>query len=169
MLAPSELSVERAADGLDIHLRDGDIIVEAAKQRDGHLYVHTRDVAVAVDGTVFVVNASNGGSRVAVIEGEVRVRDGAVETRLSPGEEVATSLTIARRPLTEDIVWSRNANSHLAILESFKKGVAQTAGVLTPLARQADVAGAQPPGAQADAQTPGAQAAAPEFEGAPIR
>ena len=47
-----------------------------------------------------------------------------------------------RRPVTEDIIWSRNANSHLAILESFKKGVAQTAGVLTPLARQADVAGA---------------------------
>jgi uncharacterized protein (TIGR03435 family) len=164
MRAASELSVERAADGFDVHLRDGDIIVEAAKQRDGHLYVHTRDVAVAVDGTVFVVNASNGGSRVAVIEGEVRVRDGAAETRLGPGEEVATSLTIARRPLTEDITWSRNANSHLAILESFKKGFSQTAGVLTPLARES-VAAAQTPGVQ----TPGAQAAAPEFEEASIR
>jgi uncharacterized protein (TIGR03435 family) len=180
MRAASELSVDRAADGLDIRLRDGDIIVQAAKPRDGHLYVHTMDMTVAlsavahrakvdVAGTVFLVNAGADGSRVAVIEGEVRVREGAEETRLLPGEEVATSLTIARRPLTKDITWSRNASSHLAILESFKKGVAQTAGALAPLARQADAAAAQTAGAQAAAQTPGAQAVAPEFEEASIR
>jgi uncharacterized protein (TIGR03435 family) len=109
---------------------------------------------------VFLANAGADGSRVAVIEGEARVRDGAVERRLRPGDEVATSPTIARRPLAEDIIWSRNANTHLAILESFKKGVAQTAGVLAPLAPQADTA---------SAQAPGAQAAAPEFEEVSIR
>lgn len=156
MRVRSELSLERAADGLDIRLRGGDIIVNAAARRDGHLYVHTRDMTVTVDSTVFLVNARADGSRVAVIEGEVRIR----EKRLRPGEQVATSPTIALRPVTEDITWSRNAGVHLTILESFTKGMAQTAGPLTPLARQADVAGAQ---------TPGARAAAPEFEEASIR
>ena len=49
---------------------------------------------------------------------------------------------------------------HLAIIDSFMKGVAQTTAPLTPLARQADVTGAQ---------TPGAQAAALEFEEASVR
>lgn len=160
MRTASELSLERAADGLDIRLRGGDIIVNASAQGDGHLYVHTRDVTVAVDGTVFLVNAGSDGSRVAVIEGEVRVREGAVETRLRSGEQVATSPTIARRLVTADITWSRNANAHRTSLESFMKGMAQTAGPLAPLARQADVAGAP---------APGAQPAALEFEEASIR
>lgn len=155
----SELSLERGADGLGIRLRGGDIIVNASAQRNGHLYVHTRHVTVAVDGTVFLVNAGSDGSRVAVLEGEVRVREGAVETRLRPGEEVATSPTIAWRPVTEEITWSRNARAHLAILESFMKGMAQTVAPLEPLAGQADVAGAQTPGAPA----------ALEFEEASIR
>ena len=67
-------------------------------------------MTIAVVGTVFLVNAGSDGSRVAVIEGEVRVRErgtplrrsgrqGAVDTRLRPGEQVATSPTIARRPV----------------------------------------------------------------------
>ena len=49
---------------------------------------------------------------------------------------------------------------HLAKVDSFMKGVAQTTAPLTPVARQADVTGAQ---------TPGATAAALEFEEASIR
>src|SRR5688572_19831158 len=101
MRARSELSLERAADGLDIRLRGGDIIVSASARRDGHLYVHTRDMTVVVDSTVFLVNARADGSRVAVIDGEVRVREReTVEKRLRSGEEVATSPTIALRPVT---------------------------------------------------------------------
>jgi uncharacterized protein (TIGR03435 family) len=157
MRAESELSLDRAEDGLDIRLRGGDIIVNAAAQRDGHLYVHTKDVTVAVDGTVFLVNAGTDGSRVGVIEGEVRVREGDVETRLRPGEQVATSPTIARRPLTEDITWSRNANAHLAILDSFMKGIAQTAGTLAPVASLRQTGGVA------------GQAVRAEFEEASIR
>src|SRR5688572_28261925 len=160
MRAASELSLERAGDGLDIRLRGGDIIVNASARRDGHLYVHTSDMTVTVDSTVFLVNARADGSRVAVIEGEVRVRENNLEKRLRPGEEVATSPTITLRPVTEDITWSRNAGAHLTLLESFTKGVAQTAGPLTALAPQADAAGAQ---------APGVQGAAPEFEEASIR
>ena len=42
MRSQAELTVEREDDGLGIRLRRGDIIVSAAKQRNGHLYVHTR-------------------------------------------------------------------------------------------------------------------------------
>jgi ferric-dicitrate binding protein FerR (iron transport regulator) len=118
MRAHSEMTVGRAADGIQIDLKTGDIIVTAAEQHDGHLYVRTKDMTVAVDGTVFLVNASQDGSRVGVIEGEVRVREGGRETRLRPGEQVATSSAIVARPLTEDINWSRNATAHLAILDS---------------------------------------------------
>ena len=171
MRAMSELSIERAADGIGIRLFAGDIIVNAAKQRDGHLHVHTNDMTIAVVGTVFLVNAGSDGSRVAVIEGEVRVRQrgaplrrsgrqGDVETRLRPGEQVATSPTIARRPVKEAITWSRNADVHIALLETFMKGMAQSAGPLTPVAR--------PPDGPAAQAAPAGQAAQ-EFEEASIR
>lgn len=155
MRAASALSLERKADGIGIRLRDGSIIVNAAPQRGGHLYVHTKDVDVTVVGTVFLVNAEAEGSRVGVIEGEVRVRDGASETRLRPGEQVATSAALAIRPLHEALGWSRNAPAHLAILASFTTAVAATAGPLAPLR----------PSVQAQG---GAPAARREFEAASI-
>src|SRR5688500_1812742 len=133
MRAHSEMTVDRASDGIQIDLKTGDIIVTAARQRDGHLSVRTSDMTVAVDGTAFLANAGQQGSRVGVIEGEVRVREGDTERRLRPGEQVATSPTIARRLLTEDIAWSRNADVHRAVLASFQKGIADTAGRLEPL------------------------------------
>jgi uncharacterized protein (TIGR03435 family) len=162
MRAQSELAWARADDGLTIRLRTGSIIVNAAKQRSGHLYVQTKDMTVAVVGTVFLVNAEKDGSRVAVIEGEVRVQEGTIETRLRPGEQVATSRTAAARPLKEEIAWSRDAGAHLSILEAFEKGIAATTGPRTPLANAARSANA-PPG-QAAAAAPGQ-----EFEEAAIR
>ena len=132
MRAHSEMTVGRASDGIRIDLEKGDIIVSAARQRDGHLYVQTRDMTVSVVGTVFLVNADEEGSRVGVIEGEVRVREGGRETRLRPGEQVATSSAIVARPLTEDINWSRNASAHLAILDSSMKATAQPTAPITP-------------------------------------
>jgi uncharacterized protein (TIGR03435 family) len=129
----SELSLERAEDGITIRLLTGDIIVNAAKQRDGHLYVRTKDVTVSVVGTVFLVNAEPDGSHVGVIEGEVRVREGTMETRLHPGEQVSTVGARINRSLRDEIAWSRNANAHLAILASFTKGMADTSGPLTAL------------------------------------
>jgi len=155
MRAHSEMAVDRASDGIQIDLKTGDIIVTAAAQRDGHLYVRTKDMTIAVDGTVFLVNAGQDGSRVGVIEGEVRVREGNRETRLRPGEQVATSSTIISRPLTEDINWSKNANAHRAILDS--RAIAQAAATLAPIA---------PPGQSPAAS---AQATKTEFEEASIR
>jgi uncharacterized protein (TIGR03435 family) len=172
MRAHSEMTVGRAADGILIGLQRGDIIVSAARHRDGHLYVQTRDMMVSVVGTVFLVNADDEGSRVGVIEGEVSVRErgtawsrsgrqGGRETRLRPGEQVATSSAIVARPLTEDINWSRNATSHLAILDSFMKATAQSAHSTAPIT--------PPEQATVGNSVANSQAPKTEFEEASIR
>ena len=117
MRAGSQLSLSRADDGLRIRLHTGGIIVHAAKQRTGHLYVQTRDMVVSVVGTIFVVNADQEGSRVAVIEGEVRVQQGATEKTLRSGDHVATSRALDVPPVREAIAWSRNAGPLLAMLQ----------------------------------------------------
>jgi uncharacterized protein (TIGR03435 family) len=117
MRAQTEVSFERAPDGLRILLKNGSILVSAAKQRSGHLYVKTKDVTVSVLGTVFLVKAEREGSRVAVIQGEVHVQNGATTERLFPGEQIATSSAMAARPVVEEILWSRNAGEHFSTLQ----------------------------------------------------
>src|SRR5262245_17042618 len=69
MRSQTELSVDRADDGLRVRLNRGGVILTVARQGIGHLYVQTRDMTVSVVGTVFLVNAEESGSRVAVIQG----------------------------------------------------------------------------------------------------
>jgi len=116
MRAQSRLSLERAEDGVRIRLSEGDVIVNAAKQH-GHLYVQTKDVTVSVVGTVFLVNATEGGSRVAVIEGEVRVQQGTTEKNLMPGEQVNTNPSMELQPLSQELAWSSKAPEHMALLQ----------------------------------------------------
>src|SRR5262249_28977200 len=54
MRTRTELSFDRAPDGVRILLKEGSILVSAAKQRSGHLYVKTKDVTVSVVGTIFL-------------------------------------------------------------------------------------------------------------------
>jgi uncharacterized protein (TIGR03435 family) len=162
MRSRSELAVEKEVDGLGIQLHQGSIIVHAAKQRNGHLYVKTRDVTVSVVGTVFLVNAEKEGSRVGVIEGEVRVREGdKKDTSLRPGQQVSTNASLVTRPLKEEIAWSRNNDALVKILDTFTRGMAQTAGPLTPVRDRGTAS-------DAAGQSTGA-VAVPEFEEASIR
>lgn len=137
MRSMSELSVERGGEGLGIRLRSGSIIV-TAKQDDRPLYVKTKDMTASVTGTVALVKADDEGSRVGVIEGEAQIREGGVETRLRPGEQVATNRAVPARPLSEELAWSRNAPSHQAILAAFEQGMAATAApIAVPRVRPA--------------------------------
>jgi len=117
MRSQSELVLERADDGVRIRLGKGSVIVTAVKQRVGHLYVQTKDVTVSVVGTVFLVNAEEEGSRVAVIQGEVRVQQGATLKKLLPGEQVASNPIMQSVPVIQEIQWSRYAMAHLALLQ----------------------------------------------------
>lgn len=102
-----------------IKLDRGNIIVQAAKRKTGHLYVAARDCRVAVTGTVFSVNSGIKGSRVSVIEGEVRVAGAGVTKVLHPGEQLSTNSSVAAVPVRREIAWSQNLDQHLALLAEF--------------------------------------------------
>jgi uncharacterized protein (TIGR03435 family) len=90
--AGSEWKVETASDGLRIRLAHGTIVVIAAKQRKGHLYVETRDLEASVVGTKFMVSAEELQSTVKVFEGVVRVRHKEAEVTLHAGEQYVARL-----------------------------------------------------------------------------
>jgi uncharacterized protein (TIGR03435 family) len=117
MRARTELLLERGIDGVSIRLGKGGILVTAAKQQNGHLYVQTKDLSVSVVGTVFLVNAEEEGSRVAVIEGEVRVKHGETERRLRKGEQVATNPKMEPQFFSKELEWSPDAETQLAALQ----------------------------------------------------
>ena len=117
MHAQSELKLESAVDGIRVRLNEGSILVTAAKQRAGHLYVQTRDAMVSVVGTVFFVNAEQSGTTVAVVEGEVHVQQGAELKKLLPGEQIATNPVGQPKTVAEQISWSRSAVEYVALLQ----------------------------------------------------
>jgi len=117
MRSESKLQIDNADDGLRIHLNAGSVIVTAAKQGAGHLYVETQGAIVSVVGTVFVVSAEQTGSRVGVIEGVVNVAQGAISQKLLPGQQLATNPAMDPVPLDVQVSWSRSVESHVALLQ----------------------------------------------------
>ncbi|HKV94634.1 MAG TPA: FecR domain-containing protein [Candidatus Angelobacter sp.] len=117
---------ERAEFGVDMGRKDttvqltrGNIIIQAAKRTSGHLYVNSQDCRVSVTGTVFSVNAGMKGSRVSVIEGEVRVAEAGAEKVLHPGDQLSTNASLGTVPVKQEIAWSQNLDKHLALLAEF--------------------------------------------------
>src|SRR5688572_5244404 len=116
----TELFVTAAWSGQAIHLQRGDIIVKAAKQRQGRLRVLTRDSIASVKGTVFAVSAGIGGSVVSVVEGSVAVNQPGKEVLLSPGQQAASMPALASS-VASAISWSPEAESYLELLASLVK------------------------------------------------
>lgn len=117
---------ERAEFAVSMHRKDttialdrGKIIVQAAKRTSGHLYVAAPDCRVSVTGTVFAVNSGIKGSRVSVIEGEVRVAEEGVTSILHAGDQRSTSPSVGAVPVKQEIAWSQNLDKHLALLAEF--------------------------------------------------
>ncbi len=128
----SELSLDRRWDGTVLRLARGSVIVEAAEQRSGHLYVETGDCLVSVVGTVFSVNHGAKGSRVSVLAGEVQVAQGAQHAVLRPGDQLTTNPRLAMIPLEREISWSRDAaryRERLAALKSLGHELDRTLAV----------------------------------------
>ena len=112
----SELYLRASRRGTTIDLARGNIIVRAADQGGGQLFVATNDCEVAVKGTIFAVNHGLKGSRVSVIEGEVEVNEGTSSALLHPGDQITTGDRLRRVPLEEEISWSRDAAKHKALI-----------------------------------------------------
>ena len=112
----SELSVTRNGEGTTIHLDRGSIVVEAAKQKDGKLFVVSGDSRVSVTGTIFSVNNGTKGSRVSVIEGEVNLNHANSDRVLRPGEQATTNPSISMIPVKDEVAWSRNAERYASVL-----------------------------------------------------
>ncbi len=104
----SDFFTSQSGDDTTVRLGRGSIIVQAAKRRAGHLYVATADGRIAVTGTLFSVSSGVKGSRVSVIEGEVRFAHDNREKVLHPGEQESTGDNLQPAALQDDFAWSRN-------------------------------------------------------------
>jgi len=112
----TQLELRASRRGTTIDLARGDIIVHAADQHGGRLFVNTQDCRIAVKGTIFAVDRGLKGSRVSVIEGEVEVREGASNALLGPGDQLSTGDRLRQVPIETEIAWSRDAAKHRALL-----------------------------------------------------
>jgi len=112
----TEFSVKTAWSGSTILLDRGDIIVRAAKQRNGYLKVVTRDSEASVKGTIFTVSAGTAGSLVGVIEGSVAVTQPGAQRLLKPGEQATTSEALSKVSVREAVSWSEEKEKHFALL-----------------------------------------------------
>ncbi len=117
----SEFSVSENRRGVTVQLTRGDVIVEAAKQHNGRLYVQTPDSLVSVKGTIFAVESGTKGSRVSVVEGEVEVNHGGKDETLLPGDQTTTSRSLDRTPVQQNVAWSRNAARYTNLVSELAK------------------------------------------------
>ncbi|HEX2165038.1 MAG TPA: FecR family protein, partial [Thermoanaerobaculia bacterium] len=113
----TEMSVRSRRRGTIIEVERGAVIVEAADQRPKQLFVATADAEVRVTGTIFSVQHGVRGSRVGVVEGEVRVDAGGREVVLHPGDETTSRAALAPVPVSRQVAWSRNVDRYVAMLE----------------------------------------------------
>ena len=117
----SEFSVTENMRGVTIRLDRGDVIVEAAKQHNGRLYVQTPDSLVSVKGTIFAVESGTKGSRVSVVEGEVKVNYAGKDETLLPGDQTTTSRNLDKTSVEQNVAWSRNAAKYTNLVAELAK------------------------------------------------
>jgi hypothetical protein len=128
----SEVELRGSLRGTVVHLERGQIIVHAATQDRGRLFVSTDDCRVAVKGTIFAVDHGLKGSRVSVIEGEVEVRGPAGRDLLAPGDQVTTNERLATVTIADHISWSRDADQHLALVRELTELQRDVARAIEP-------------------------------------
>ncbi|MEJ2112021.1 MAG: FecR family protein [Acidobacteriota bacterium] len=128
----TELSVRGAWSGDSIQLKRGDILVQAAKQRRGHLRVRTRDSLTSVKGTIFAVSSGISGTLVSVVEGSVEVEYSDTDVLLSPGEQESTNPQL-ESSVQQAIAWSPDADIYLDMLARLVQVEKQIAELPVPL------------------------------------
>ena len=133
MAERSEVALTDNPDGTTINLNQGNVIVEAAKQKNGkHLYVKTDEALVSVVGTIFSVNNGTKGARVSVVEGEVHVEHNSKEDKLLPGDQVTTNASIEKVAIKQEVSWSRNSQKYDQMLAEVAKLRSDIAAIPRP-------------------------------------
>src|SRR5687768_2770187 len=117
----SEFSVSENMRGVTVKLDRGDVIVEAAKQDRGRLFVQTPDSVVSVKGTIFAVESGTKGSRVSVVEGEVKVDHAGKQETLLPGDQTTTNASLEKAPVEKTVAWSRKAAKYANLVTELAK------------------------------------------------
>jgi hypothetical protein len=117
----SEFSVTQNMRGVTVNLERGDVIVEAAKQDKGRLFVQTLDSLVSVKGTIFAVESGTKGSRVSVVEGEVEVKYASKTEKLLPGDQTTTTRNLDKTSVRKNVAWSRNAAKYTNLVAELAK------------------------------------------------
>lgn len=112
----TELYVHASWSGQSVYLDRGDVVVQAAKQRRGHLRVLTPDATASVKGTIFAVSAGTAGSLVTVVEGAVEVDRPGKSSMLHRGDQAATHPSLAAVPVRDALAWSESASRYYEIL-----------------------------------------------------
>src|SRR5262249_14674071 len=85
------------------------------------LAVATSDSFVTVKGTIFAVSRGIKGTRVSVVEGEVKV-DAAQQTRLlHRGDQASSTAALEEPGVAADVAWSRDQAKYLALLGEFSR------------------------------------------------
>jgi hypothetical protein len=130
--ARSELELRGGLRGTTVRLRRGNLIVHAADQGSGRLYVDTPECLIAVRGTVFAVDHGIKGSRVSVLEGEVEVHRRGQTDVLAPGDQLTTNERLEPVAIAEQIAWSDHAEEHLALLGELTRLRREIADALEP-------------------------------------
>lgn len=141
----SDITLSERWSGKTVHLERGAVMVEAARQRRGRLEVATQDCLVSVKGTIFGVSRGIKGSRVSVVEGEVKVDQDGASQLLHRGDQKATSASMAATSVAEDISWSHNSAKYVALLGEFSAIQKRIEGLPGPSLRyQSKLAGLLP-------------------------
>ncbi len=136
----------RTSDSI-VDLDRGVVVVEAADQGSGHLYVETDDCEVAVQGTIFAVNHGVKGSRVSVIEGQVGVNVNGrnVDRKLTPGEQLTTRAHLESNPIGDEVAFSRNVDEYIELLRAVRSiGEEMDRAIATDRRRSTDLLDAAP-------------------------
>jgi hypothetical protein len=131
MAERSALTVSERWSGKTVYLDRGSLMIEAAKQRRGRLEVITPDCNVSVKGTIFEVSRGTKGSRVSVVEGEVKVDQEGSSKLLHHGDQAATSVSMSSTSVVEDVAWSANSAKYVALLSELagiQKRIAELPG-----------------------------------------
>jgi len=127
----TQLRVREGLRGRTVTVDRGAVIVEAADQRPKHLWVVTDEARVEVTGTVFAVEHGVRGSRVGVVEGEVRVDRAGRELVLHPGQQTTSRASLASTSVADQVAWSSRVDRYLALLgeiDELRREIARAVG-----------------------------------------